>query len=358
MKTARDWTVIALISVLSALALWLPVGMTKIYENFDGLYYVVIARSWYDKEFIGKNFAFPLPLEYYPAHFPLYPALIRLLGVVGYPNAMLAINLIATVAAALVMYKIFAEFKWGNPLWVSLVWLFFWPRMWVVRSVGSPETLFILWVILSLYFFQKKKYLWSGVVGALAVLTKSPGILLLVAYGLWFIAEYVKTKKINWRIWPVKLIGLALVGVFGFYWLRTGDFWAYFHSGDNIHIQAIPFKVFDSNQPWVGNWWLEDVLWIYLIGAVGVVRAFKKSSVWGWFGAVFYTVIVFVSHRDIARYSLPLVPVVLVGLADILEKKEVRWALALMLIPLYFYSLNFITHNAAAISDWTPFFAR
>ena len=350
MRTARDWTIIALISVLSTLALWLPVGMTKIYENFDGLYYVVIARSWYDKEFIGKNFAFPLPLEYYPAHFPLYPVLIRLLGVVSYPNAMLAINLIATVAAALVIYKIFAEFKWGNPLWVSLVWLFFWPRMWVVRSVGSPETLFILWVILSLYFFQKKKYFWSGVVGALAVLTKSPGILLFPVF--------ILASKFDKKIWPTLLIPAALVAVFGFYYLRTGDFWAYFHSGDNIHLQLLPFGVFDSNQPWVGNWWLEDVWWIYLIGAVGVVRAFRKSVVWGWFGAVFYTVILFVSHRDIARYSLPIVPVVLLGLADLLEKKEVRWALALMLIPLYFYSLNFITHNAAAISDWTPFFAK
>lgn len=350
MKTARDWTVIALVSVLSALALWLPIGMQKVYENFDGLYYVVIARSWYDKEFIGKNFAFPLPLEYYPAHFPLYPALIRLLGFVGYPNAMLAVNLIATVAAALAIYRIFAEFKWGNPLWVSLVWLFFWPRMWAVRSVGSPETLFILWVILSLYFFQKKKYFWSGIMGALAVLTKSPGILLFPAF--------VLASKFDKKIWPTLLIPAALVAVFGFYYLRTGDFLAYFHSGDNIHLQLLPFGVFDSKQPWVGNWWLEDVLWIYLIGAIGVVRAFRKSAVWGWFGAVFYTVIVFVSHRDIARYSLPIVPVVLVGLAEILEKKEVRWALALMLIPLYFYSLNFITHNAATISDWTPFFAR
>ncbi len=335
-------------SILSTLALWIPVGMQKVYENFDGPYYVVIAKSWYDKVFIGTHFSFPLPLEYYPAHFPLYPALIWLFG-----SSLLAaviINLVVSTGAAMVIYKIFEEFKWGNPLVAGLVWLFAWPRMWVVRSIGSPETLFILFVVLALYGFQKKSYWLAAVTGALAVLTKSPGILLFPAF--------VLASKFDKKIWPTLLIPAALVAVFGFYYLRTGDFLAYFHSGDNIHLQMLPFRVFDSNQPWVGQWWLEDILWIYLIGAIGVVRAFRKSAVWGWWGAIFYSVILFVSHRDIARYSLPLVPVVILGLTDILEKKEVRWALLLLVIPMYFYSLNFVAHNTVAISDWTPFFSR
>lgn len=340
--------ILAVVSVFSTLALWVPVGMQKVYENFDGPYYIVIARSWYDKVFIGKNFSFPLPLEYYPAHFPLYPALINLLG--GTPRAAVGINVAVSAIAAMAIYQIFKEFKWGNPLIAGLVWLFAWPRMWVVRSVGSPETLFILFVILALYGFQKKSYWLAAIAGALAVLTKSPGILLFPAF--------ILASKFDKKIWPTLLIPAALVAIFGFYYLRTGDFWAYFHSGDNIHLQLLPFRVFDSNQPWVGNWWLEDVLWIYLIGAIGIVRAFRKSAVWGWWGAIFYAVILFVSHRDIARYSLPLVPVVILGLSDILDKKEVRWALLLLLIPIYFYSLNFLTHNTAAISDWTPFFAR
>ncbi|KKU03468.1 MAG: hypothetical protein UX99_C0024G0005 [Candidatus Amesbacteria bacterium GW2011_GWB1_47_26] len=340
--------ILAVVSVFSTLALWVPVGMQKVYENFDGLYYVVIAKSWYDKAFIGNNFSFPLPLEYYPAHFPLYPALIWLFG--GSPLSAVMINLVVSAVTALAIYKIFEEFKWGNPLIAGLVWLFAWPRMWVVRSIGSPETLFILFVVIALYAFRKKSYWLAAIAGALATLTKSPGILLFPAF--------VLASKFDKKIWPTLLIPAALVAVFGFYYLRTGDFWAYFNSGDNIHLQALPFKVFDSNQPWVGNWWLEDVLWMYLIGAVGVIRAFRKSAVWGWWGAIFYAVILFVSHRDIARYSLPMVPVVILGLTDVLEKKEVRWALLLLIIPMYFYSLNFLAHNTAAISDWTPFFSR
>jgi len=143
--------------------------------------------------------------------------------------------------------------------------------------------------------------------------------------------------------------------IFWWYQVRTGDFLAYFHSGDNIHLQALPFKIFDSSQAWVGTFWLEDVLWIYLVGAVGIWRAFKKSAVLGWFGAVWYATILFVSHRDIARYSLPIVPVVLVGLAEILDKREVRWAMAFLLIPMFLYSVNFLVHNTAGVATWQPF---
>lgn len=349
MNRAREALIIALVTVISTVALWVPVGMQKIYENFDGPYYLVVAKSWYDKAIIGKTFSFPLLLEYYPSHFPIYPLLIKIATILPQVNlvrGMLIVNVMATIAAALVIYKI------NKSLWLALVWLFWWPRMWVVRSVGSPETLFVLGIVLSLYGFSKRKYWLAGIAGALAVLTKSPGILLFVTYGIWFI------RKRDWHIWPVALIPLALVGLFYFYYLKTGDFWAYFHSGDNIHLQVLPFRVFDSSQPWVGEFWLEDVLWIYLIGAIGVIRAFKKSEIWGWFGTVFYASILFVSHRDISRYALPLVPVVLLGLSELLEKKEVRWVMALLVIPMYFYSLNFLLHNTVAIADWAPFFSK
>ena len=55
-------------------------GMMTIWKNFDGPNYLVIAKSWYDKEKIRVMFSNPLKLEYYPAHLPLYPALINLLN--------------------------------------------------------------------------------------------------------------------------------------------------------------------------------------------------------------------------------------------------------------------------------------
>jgi len=266
------------------------------------------------------------------------------------------VNLLATAAGAVVIYKIFEQKKWGGPLWISMAWLFLWPRMWAVRSVGSPETLFILFIMLSLWAFDMKKYWWAAIAGSLAVLTKSPGILLLITYCTLAIGNYLKTKKVEWKTWPVGLIGLTLVGLFYFFQIRTGDFWAYFKTGDSIHLGIIPFRIFDSSQPWVGSWWLEDVIWIYLIGGLGVYRALKKNLVWGVYGVILLSTILFVAHRDISRYSLPLVPVVLLGLSEIFERKEVRWAIVLLIIPLFFYTLNFVTHNILAIADWAPLF--
>src|SRR3989304_5544199 len=258
----KDLGLIAAVTVLSTGLLWLGAGMKNIYQNFDGPYYLVIAKSWYDKNLIEKNFSFPVPTEYFAAHFPLYPAIVRAFNTIG---------------------------------------------------LNGFQSLVLVNVLASLWMFDKRKFLLAGLFGALAAITKSPGILLLPAYAGWFLMTGIKDKKWEWKTWPVILILLGTLGVFGLLGARTGDFLAYFNSGDNIHLQLLPFKVFDSNQPWVGDWWLEDVLWVFLIGALGVWRAFKKNRVFGWFGAIFLTSVLFVSHRDISRYSLPIVPIVLMG---------------------------------------------
>jgi len=364
MARAKDLAIITGVTLASTLLLWAVTGLNTVRQNFDGPYYAVVAKSWYKHDIISSNFSFPLPLEYYPAHFPLYPFLMSLFGKTGYLNGGLIINLTASVAVALTLYYIASKQKWGNPLYVSLASLFFWPRMWAVRSIASPETLFILFIISSLYFFETKRYWLAGLVGTLAVLTKSPGILLFPAF--------VMASKFNRKIWPTLLIPVSLILLFMFFKVQTGDFWAYFHTGDNIHLQILPFKVFDSRQSWVGDFWLEDILWVYLIAGIGVWRAFKVGAglpaarlpagqgrqVWAYFGLIYFVSILFVSHRDISRYSLPLVPIVLLGFAEVFEKKEVRWAVALLTIPMFFYTVNFLTHNTVVISNWAPFFAR
>ncbi|MEK9201155.1 MAG: hypothetical protein AAB909_04250, partial [Patescibacteria group bacterium] len=251
-----DWSILSLISIFSVLLVWLPVGMTRVHENFDGPYYLVVAKSWYDKEFIGRNFSIPLPLEYYAAHLPAYPLLITLISRIGHIShiwAMLVVNLAAGGVLGIAFFEIVKKMKLAHPLFLAGMMLFFWPRMWAVRSVGSPETLFILLVLGSLFWFEKKNYWLSGLAGAAAVLTKSPGILLFVSYLLWIKLEWLRTKKLDFRVLPIFLIPMAGLGLFWLYQIRMGDFWAYFNSGDNIHLQFWPFRIFDSAQAWVGS---------------------------------------------------------------------------------------------------------
>jgi hypothetical protein len=347
MRIDKNWLVIILVSLLSTVVIWWAAGFKTIYQNFDGPYYLVVAKSWYDKATIAKYFSFPIPLEYYAAHFPLYPVIIKFfstLPLFSPLRSMLIVNLLASIAASITLFQIAKEKGWPHPLFMALAFLFVWPRMWAVRTIGSPETLFILWILLALRYFDLKKYWLAGLFGALATLTKSPGILLFPTF-------FIASRK----VFQSFLIPLSLLLLFTFYYVQTGDFLAYFHSGDNIHLQLMPFRVFDTSQSWVGTLWLEEIVWIYLVGALGVYYAYKKDKLWGIWGTVFYTVILFVSHRDISRYSLPLIPVVLLGFSEIFKRREIRIIFILMIIPLFFYTLNFVLHNTVAISDWGPF---
>jgi hypothetical protein len=356
MQNWRDKLILSAVTIISTLILWWMAGMGTIYRNFDGPYYIAVAKTWYDKAALGGQFSFNLPLEYYPAHFPLYPLFISVLSNMGinHMQAMVGINLVAAVLLALTIYSIAQKSGWKNPFWIALATMFFWPRMLAVRSVGSPETLFMLTTAVSLYFFDKGKYFPAAIAGSLAILTKSPGVLLIPTFVLLWIKEAKEKKKLNFSAWPILLMGGTLIGLFYFYFLKTGDFWAYFHTGDNIHLGILPFRVFDSSQSWVGSFWLEDVIFVYLLGGLGVFYALKKNKTWGLFGAVYYLSLLFVSHRDISRYSLPLIPIILMGVSDLWNRKEIRWATVLIIIPILFYSLNFIRNNTLSIADWAP----
>ena len=171
-RSWRDLLLIALISLGSTFLIWLPFflrltsfwkiplppdGMATIMKNFDGLYYVVVAKSFYRQQFINPLFSFNLPAIYYAAHFPLYPLLIRFFApLFGYPWSMLSVNLIASFLATLVFYLFIKEFKYSpSPFWLTIIFLFLPARFLVIRSIGSPEPLFILFLISSFWFFKK-----------------------------------------------------------------------------------------------------------------------------------------------------------------------------------------------------------
>ncbi len=274
---------------------------------------------------------------------------------------MLLVTLVGTVLASLSVYQLAKSLKIKSPLWLTVVFLFFPARWVVVRSIGSPEPWFIFFIIMSILDFKKEKYWLAGIWGVLAQLTKSPGILLFVSYGVYFLLESVTAKKIYWKKWfkaiPLLLIPLSVLPLFYFYRAQTGDFLAYFHSGDNFHLFWPPFSAFSPlGQHWVGDFWLEDIIWVWLVYGLGIVNLWKK----GWkieasFASVFFATTLFVAHRDIARYILPIAPLALLGWEEVVNRKEFKWLFVLLLIPIHFYAWNFILHNTAPIADWTPY---
>ncbi len=388
-KSWRDLLLIVIVSLFSTFVLWLPFflrltsfwniplpadGMATIMRNFDGLYYIVIAKSLYLPQLINPVYSFNLPAIYYSAHFPLYPLLIKILApFCGYLWSMLSINLLASALAGVVFYLFIKEFKYSRyPFWLTMIFLFLPARFLVVRSVGSPEQLFILMILSSFYFFKKALgenkagYFWlAGLFGALAQLTKSPGILLFASYALYLlIVNWSQLRKRFWptfgnlcqKAYPLLLIPLALLALFAYYRFSYGDFWAYFHSGDNLHLFWPPFQVFNANAHWVGTFWLEDVLFNYLLGILGIIYLVKQKKIdLAVFAAVFFYSTLFIAHRDISRYSLPLAPFLIIAFEPFLVKKEFKIAMAVIIIPIFLYALNFMAGNTLPMADWQPF---
>ena len=344
-------------------------GMATIIQNYDGPHYIVVAKTFYNLEQIASQFSFPLPLEYYAAHFPLFPALVRLFSFqpLGYIYSMLFVTVSTSLLTLYFFHKFISQYtNKENALWLTFVFAIFPARWLIVRSVGSPEPLFIASLIAAVYYFQNQKYLKSGIWGMVAQLTKSPGIILFAALLLSFL--YTQFKKIatkpfskwlgliNWKALPILLIPLSLLGLFVFYKYKFGDFFAYFNSGDNIHLFFPPFQIFNYSAPWVGTFWLEEVIFIYIIGAIGFVKLFnERQTTLYLFTGLFFLSTLFVSHRDLLRYSLPLVPFLVTAFRKTLIKREFKIAIAVVLIPIYLYSLVFISQNTMPISDWAPF---
>jgi len=391
-KLKKDLLILTLASFVATFLVWLPFflgyggGVLTIFKNFDGPNYIVIAKSWYDKNFIASHFSLPTPLEYYPAHLPAYPFSIALLNLVlPGPWAMLLATLLATWAATVTFYLFVFKFKLSeNPLWLSLVFLVI-PARWVaVKAVGSPEPLFIFAILASFFFFKsafdrvennlfsKKKsvfldLLLAGLFGALAQITKTPGILLFAAYAVYLLYKMLAETKAKLHLnniyhsslkptLPLLLIPFSGLLVFIFYKFRTGDFLAYFHSGDNFHLFFPPFQGFSAARSWLGDFWREDLVWQYFFGALAVVFLFKQKLYdLASFAGVFFGITLFVAHRDLARYSLPLVPFALIAFDKLIQKKEFKIALLIILPAIYLYAINFIAGNVAPVADWTPY---
>ena len=335
-------------------------GMATIVSNFDGPLYLVVAKTLYNPEQIGENYQFPLTYEYYSAHFPMFPLLIKAFAaVLGHPYSMLFVTVASSFLALLFFFKHARNYlNETDSYWLTLIFAIFPARWLIVRSIGSPEPFFLAAILASTYYFLNKKYWLAGLWGLLAQVTKSPAILLFGAYILQIIVSNIRNIK-NFDVkkyLPILLIPLGVVLVFSFYKLTYGDFWVYFKSGDNMHLFFPPFQIFNYSAPWVGTFWLEEVIFIYLIGILGIYKLYQeKMSTYFYFALTFFVPLLFVAHRDLMRYALPVVPFLLLGYKDVLIKKEFKFTLMVLIIPIYLYSLAFISQNTMPISNWAPF---
>lgn len=120
------------------------------------------------------------------AFFPLYPALVGVLGRALLDNFLLAavaVSLTACAAAFVLLYRLGARLVGDDSALRSVLYLAIFPTS-LFLGVAYTDSLYLMLTIAAFLFAERKQWLGAGVTSGLAILTRSSGIALLVALPL------------------------------------------------------------------------------------------------------------------------------------------------------------------------------
>jgi len=242
--TRQDVRTIILIYLVTTASLWvLAYGVTAVFpENqtprwhstkvkaldvwarWDSARYLDIARMGYQQSADGSNDN--------TRWFPLYPYLIASLMPAyryQYPAAQL-IALVAYLMLLFVLFDVVAQWHGKSVAHLAVLYLSIFPSALFFRAVYA-ESLFALLILLSYRAYSRGSYFRCGLYGALAAMTRPPGIMLLPAFAAaltWEIAQKKKTFRPA-MLW-IGTIAAGLAAVMLIQWRAVGDPLAFLHA--------------------------------------------------------------------------------------------------------------------------------
>lgn len=369
-ETPQTYLYIFLISIVPLIALYIPFllkldhlffiniaepGFSNILRNWDGPHYIVVAQSFYNPAKIVPLLFTDVSPSYYPAHFPLYPIFIALFApLLGFFYSGLFVNILAGVVLNYVFYHIAKKYT-DHPLLLTAVFTVFPPRFLVTRAILAPEPLMVLCMFLALVLWENKEYLKGSLMGSLGILSKIKAGFLFPAFVASAVEEiYLRKKPFNNAYIFAVLIPITLLGLFGYFYYQTGDFFAFFvaENGNGLSM-TLPFAQFNYDAIWAHSIWLEDVVFYFAAMIFLTVTLYYQKNNRSWFYfSLFYTgFLLFVPQRDITRFSYPLYPIFLLTFQQFFTSKQFKIVLIFLLPAIYFYTLNFILHNQAPIAN-------
>ncbi|WP_288842177.1 mannosyltransferase family protein [uncultured Deefgea sp.] len=177
-------------------------SLKTIWWRWDAVHYLNIAAHGYVTDAMPEK----LNLVFYP----LYPALVALIGLSGIPlfAASLIASLAAFCAATIVLYRL-VERESQNPqlAWDCCKILVIFPFSFFF-AMPYTESLFLLLTLLSFWYLRGGYWLLAGLFAALAGFTRNQGILLLIPFAVEILLRW-RNGELN-RPWRA-LLGLALV---------------------------------------------------------------------------------------------------------------------------------------------------
>jgi hypothetical protein len=302
-------------------------GMQAVYRYWDGPLYVIVSKTFYSNEsplYQASN----LGPGYFSAHFPLYPFTIMLLSGIGDFNAMVVAAIVFSSLASLMFYTIVKEFGiTDRPLLLAIFFGFFPLRWFLYRNVGATEPAFVFFCLSTIYFLKKDRIPYAVGAASLATLTRIFGIILLpVILASLFFRKQLTIKNILLS----GAIPASLFGLFAYYDLSLGDFFAYF-SVNQSYLQE-PFRIMatfvDSH---FGELYAILVIAYAMAALILWSRGEREMAL---FIIVYLPVISLVAHSDASRYMLPMAPFALMAFENLFPRNRILFAVIIMLTAL------------------------
>ncbi len=156
----------------------IPYSLT-VFANFDGIHYIQIAQRGY--QLLEQPF------------FPLYPIFIRLTALIFHLPFIISAQVVSCLSfllALLVMGKLLTIDRKKHLWTIMLAAIFLFPTSFFYTA-SYNDALFLLFSCLTIYCARKKIWFWSGILAALATLTRLNGLALVFL----IIFEYVFAEE-------------------------------------------------------------------------------------------------------------------------------------------------------------------
>ena len=194
-------------------------ALVDVWARWDSDFFLRIAEDGYDRASA--------------AFFPLYPAVVALVGrvLVGhYVLAGVLVSLAATAAAFVLLYRLAEPRLGADGARRAVLYLAVFPTSLFLQAVYS-EALFLALALAAFLVAERQRFLAAGALAGLALLTRPAGLALLAALAL-----------LAWRA-PARERALASLGVapllFAVFplvlWWQVGDPWAFLDAQERWH---------------------------------------------------------------------------------------------------------------------------